>query len=459
MSLHKKSWLWIYAISLVVCFFFFSHTDALFTNAQSYTFFEHAANFYDYSLTHIGVVGYLPSIFLILAIWNSPFQILGILKSNQIENWAMNLDVYAGLSHLDYFIFISWYKILLIILSIFSIYLLRKISNLVPNNNLDSGLIFATSPFAIFSILIFSGYDILIVSSVLLGFYYYLKKDLLRFSLYFSLAITFKFFALIIFVPLLLLAEKRLKRLAKYFLIGVSFSSIYILAFSHNITFFESISFVAKQKLNLSFSSIFKALFLLAYFVLCIYCFKTNIKLRVVFLKYAIFIAYISCLPLFFATKWHPQWILLLIPFMSLSYIYIRDLNKIFWVELMGFISYTYLITHIWVNNVDQKMITQGPLSFLIPQPQKSISNLFASPLLKTLSILILYIYLLHPLLLLYFTKNKPKIKSGFLTIHKRFIFVFFFIFPSLLCLAIDSSYNLDIYKKSLRCIYQACEN
>jgi Gpi18-like mannosyltransferase len=64
-------------------------------------------------------------------------------------------------------------------------------------------VLFITAPIAIFAVFDFGQYDIIGVFFTLLGFYFYLKKDFLRFAIFFSIAISFKYFSLVIYIPLI----------------------------------------------------------------------------------------------------------------------------------------------------------------------------------------------------------------------------------------------------------------
>jgi Gpi18-like mannosyltransferase len=119
---------------------------------------------------------------------------------------------------------IAWWKTLLALFYIGSAIVIHKIAGLIESpyktkSSLVSTL-FATSPFVIFSVFIFSGYDVISVFFTLLGFYYYLKKDIKRFIFFFAIAISCKYFATILFFPLILMIEKRPIHITKYLILG-----------------------------------------------------------------------------------------------------------------------------------------------------------------------------------------------------------------------------------------------
>jgi hypothetical protein len=197
----------IFILCLVLFFLLFQQVDLFHTATSSYAYLKgHFLDFYDYNKRYIGNDDYLPILYLILAIWNIPLCILGLSSSPEtsVFNWPYFLP--------STFIEIAWWKLILLLFYLATIYIFFKISNLIDarkNIKLHITSLYATSPLVIFSVIIFGGYDIFSVFFTLLGFFFYLKKQINKFLLFFSIAICFKYFALIIFLPLILIYEKR----------------------------------------------------------------------------------------------------------------------------------------------------------------------------------------------------------------------------------------------------------
>jgi hypothetical protein len=405
-----------YLALVIFCFLFFSHTDPIYTIAASLSYLNgHAKDFYDFNDLNFGESVYLPTIYLIIASW---FSIIISLVSNSVieaQKFLLNTPV-VRLFSLEYSAIMLWYKSLLIFFSFFTYVYIKKIARLIPGNKIKNELIFITSPFFIFSVFIFSGYDIFSVFFTILGMYFYFKKNFYRFALAFSVAITFKFFALVIFIPLLLLAEKNILKLIKFLFLGSLLCIFYFIFYIKSPSFLDNIFLIVKQKVQSKSLFSFKLLYLFIYFYLCFFCFSFKNYSENLFYKTAIFISFLSYSLIFLATKWHPNWILIMVPFSSLMYTYIKNYKLCFYFELIGFLSFTVLISNIWIDNVDQKMLTQGPLSYLFLKIYPCrISNIFDIHFLdyfgihlKGLLILILYIYLFHPALI-YFWENYAK--------------------------------------------------
>jgi hypothetical protein len=458
--------IFLYLFTVIISYLFFTHTDATYTLAISNSLnIGHVADFYDYNAKQIGFASYLPTIYALMASWNEPLVWFGLIDPLKIQAWAIDYPK-VKMSFYEYFIFVGWYKLLLIIFAIGTANYIKKISNhFSPKTGNESYIFFITSPFTLFSILIFSGYDIFAVFFSTAGFYYYLRKDLLKFSLLFSIAITCKFFPLVIFFPLLLLSEKKFFPIIKYSAISVFTSLFLILIYTKNVTLLSSIFHVANDKLISGKLSYLKLAALIGYLLLCLRCYVSEKHNSQSHIKKSISAAYAGYCLLFFAIKWHPQWILILMPFTVLSWHFIKNKKLIFFVEGLGFLSFILLTTNIWKDNVDQKMITQGPISKILPDVQVQIAEFLDVSHFKTIVIVIFYIYLLHPLWASKMNLFNKVTASHILKL--RFIFLYFFIIPAFLCVLNSTLIpftpkplaNKQVYEKSIKCIYNQCES
>jgi hypothetical protein len=197
------------------------------------------------------------------------------------------------------------------------------------------------------------------------------------------------------------------------------------------------------------------------YALICLYAYIYNEKKKKAFYKTAVYVTYLSYLSLFLTTKFHPQWILLIMPFIFMTYSFEKNQgNQIALIESIGFTSFIFLIVNIWKNNIDQKMISQGPLSQLLPNPQFMMANFFNFHPIKPILLIIFFLYLMHPL---YLRKISFPKKENILFAYSRFIMVFIFIIFSIYSVFPPKKYqSIDlesqyIYKKSLKCLYSNC--
>lgn len=150
---------WVYGFSLGLCFLLFKQSDLTHTNSSSFAYlYGHFWDFYDYNKTRMGDNNYLPIFYWFFAIWNIPIMLLGLIPEVTSETWGQATAIQT-----------IWSKLLLAIFFFGAVNLVGKISSQISNAlQRDRGpqyedfpkFLFATSPFAIFAVFIFGGYDI-----------------------------------------------------------------------------------------------------------------------------------------------------------------------------------------------------------------------------------------------------------------------------------------------------------
>lgn len=437
----------IYFVFLFACILLFNQGDLTHTALSSYAYLNgHFFDFYDYNKINMGGNDYLPILYFLFAIWNTPLKLTNLtndLLAQPIE--------------------IIWWKLFIALSFFASVYLVHKIStSFITNFDIKrlspASLLFATSPIAIFSSFIFSGYDIFGIFFTLIGFYFYLKKEYIKFSLLFSLAIGFKFFAFVIFVPLLLFAEKRIGYLFKYLVIALLATFVQIVLYWHSDIFRGEIFNLAKHKVGGALSG--DLIFIGIYICLCLFLYFKKIKTRsheeiVIFL---IPIAAYACM--FSSVAFHPQWLILLTPYFAFSYYFINHKKVFFIVEIIGALAFIWITVNGWPHNVDAGMVNRGALKSLMPQPTFIISD-FLRPEYNYIFGKIFSAYLFFPILLIcYESLIQKKIKEAAYFNFEKFLAIrfllgnsVFFVF-ALICTLIPMflgiSVNPDSYFRIL---------
>lgn len=200
---HLSKWDWVlFGVLACFCYFSFVQEDLYLTGNRSWMLYQ--SSFFDYyDVLHewTGDYGanYMPSTFLLYAIWILPLKLLGFAPPPVVTQ--------------DRLIFTMWYKLLPVLFYIASAYLIYRIAQKMGLNTRRAKVCmfaFLTMPVALFSQFIFSQYDIFAVFFTLLGLYFYYRgqssKDKWLFCLFFGIAVTFKYFALLIFFVLLMQA-------------------------------------------------------------------------------------------------------------------------------------------------------------------------------------------------------------------------------------------------------------
>ena len=450
----------LYLITLAICFLFFLQVDLWHTATSSYAYLNgHITDFYEYNKFYLVGNDYLPLIYLIYAIWNIPLHLLGFATYPELPNFFN-----PGLLTIPSLpIEIAWWKALAAMLYFGSVTMIFKITKLIKvNQTTQSSLIstlFATSPFVIFSVFIFSGYDVLSVFFTMLGFYYYLKKDIKRFIFFFSIAISFKYFAAIIFFPLVLMIEKRPLYIIKMLILG-SLAVLFQLAFYwKSQTFREEIFSLALAKMQghgvneNPIKLILKMSLVALYLSACIHIFRKKFESTIEWQKYAVFMSLFTYALMFLMTVWHPQWVIIATPFITLSYLFIHNKRLLSIFETIGMLAFVWYVVNTWDFNVDVSMMNRSILKDFLPQTLIINRDLMHGA--RNLFKYIFNLYLFAPLFLLIYETRKPEhIKfttpSQTLIINRLIIGAGLIVIPSFICLFMPESWANHIKPDAL---------
>ncbi len=349
----------------VVIYLLFQHVDLAYTARASINLFHtNYIDFYDETVRVCNWpkngLNYLPSTYILFALWGLPLRVLGLLPAPGQE--------------VDGSIF--WFKLLPIVFYFLSGFLMKQLAESILKNRESASWVaklWLVSPLAFFSQFIFCQYDIFTLFFTLLGLVYYFKKDISRFSLLFGVALTFKYFPVFVFMPLLLMVEKRITALIKY---GILFSIPMLLiagpfAASKSPAFFEGVlGFGAAHRVfgieMSNGSSNFNILFFL-WFLLCAYVYLFEESWNA-FKEKAIRYSSFAISGVFFFIFWHPQWLIFLSPFMHLSCMYKKALRPYLSFQMALAVALAGVSVHLFNNNVDQTILKGGILGFWFPQ-------------------------------------------------------------------------------------------
>lgn len=397
---HTKGF--IYLFTLLGCFLVFRQSDLTHTYTSSYAYLNgHFADFYDYNQIYMGRNDYLPSLYVIFAIWNIPLKLLGFLPIAGEQSWMITSAIE-----------VAWSKLLLTLFFAACVVVLDKISVIISKENIfrggNAGVLFATSPFVIFTVFIFSQYDIIGVFFTLLGYYFYLNKRFLYFSLLFSIAISFKYFAFIIYVPLILLIEKRVIYLIGYLIIGWLFTLIQVALYWHSNIFVEGIFSLASGKTGDAMGRPFAYYLAAIYVLMCAYAFYTKIPSvdrKGLWYRNAILLPVFAYALMFSIVRWHPHWMVIVAPFTCLSYLLIGKQKCLAWLEIAAYIGFIVICFNTWERNVDITMAFDGVFAAYIPHTDLIGRDILGRPFMG-LSRTFFYLYLYSPFLILGYEKR-----------------------------------------------------
>jgi hypothetical protein len=375
-------------------------------------------------------------LYFIFALWNSPLALLGV---------AGDLTGFPNAYRYIDPIVVVWAKLLVVIFFVLSVRRVYEIGQVFSGNDRDATLVavtFGTAPIAIFAVFILGQYDIIGLYFALTGYLYYIKRNALRFVLFFSVAICFKYFALVIFVPLLLISEKRWSLLALNLAAAIFPTILQVALYWSNDAFRDSFLALPLRTLRggggeIGFAFLFKVLLLAVYALLCIWAYRKHIgsprEMHVVSLS-VVLTAYLM---MFYSVHWHPQWLIILFPFSALAIYFVRWKGLFLLGETIGMALFCLVVVGRWPANVDSSMLLNGLFGGLF-----SAKRMFLSDVLPYSSLVYIAFNfcLAVPLILLYLSaplstasRNGDSEGRVALLARLRFASLLLFVIPAIL--------------------------
>lgn len=276
------------------------------------------------------------TIYLFFAVWNLPAWIYEKISGNYAETCLLCM---------------IWAKFMYVPIAVGCARGIKKIYEFVTGDRTDSAAVVFSWLFSGFLLLgtYFIGqYDIIGVVFAIWGVYYFLKKDYKKFYIYFAVAITCKYFAVLIFVPLILLHEKRIFYIIRDFVIGFSMVAFEKVLFSFGKSYkqihglVQNTSKGTKQVVGVSLLSdrvnyLFYTkidwgnsvvyLFFIGMALICLYCYVQKREENYSFYYKVVYITFAVYATFFLFTSTTVYWIILLQPWLLLM-IYCQGNNR-----------------------------------------------------------------------------------------------------------------------------------
>ncbi len=343
-----------FAVIAVMCFLSFQQGDIMHTAGSSFGYLEgHIFDYYDWVANEYEIWdSYMPSTYILFAIWDIPLKLLGIVTHPQDTSP---------------FIAIMWYKLLPTLFYLGSGILVYKISKEVGMGNAKSKLCmyaFLTAPIGFFSQFMFGQYDSFTVFFILLGLLYYYRKNHKLFVLCFAFAIPFKLWPLLFFVPLLLLREKNIwKIIGNMVLVLIPYAVEFVIYYGNDV-FRECVIGFAPTG-YISSAGIDAGGVTISYMVLlwgftCAYAYfkepgddKENIK-------WSLYMCCLVLIALFALMQWHPQWLLLAMPFFVITAFINRHTKLFLILDIVMMLFFSIYVVNTWPSHVDQELFAWG---------------------------------------------------------------------------------------------------
>ncbi len=308
----------IWAVFFIIVFLVTYHPDLHETANHSYLFLDsiftgNFFNFYTYvesrplELYYINNAHYNIIVYILFGIWELPVYIVTKIFSLSIN---------------ETFLFL-YCKVLSVAFFIGCGYLVREICVRLKINKKTSNIaaiFFIFNPIAFFSPVAMGQYDTFCLFFLLLALKYYIDGEMTKFSFVIGISGVLKFFSFLIFIPLLLLKTKKLRDILKHALLSLAVyipTTLLFLGRTGNASFFTSMMF--ERLFSVSFDTGFGnvSFFLLAYAVICFYCFLQHGNVDGKYLT--MYIPMVIFALLFYCIYWHPQWLILLMPFIVIT--------------------------------------------------------------------------------------------------------------------------------------------
>lgn len=355
-DLCRLDWILSFLI-LAVLFVTCVHSDVKLTGNRSFLMYKHFSDFYDASYQQSGGywANYLPSTFIAYAIWNLPLYLTGHAPEVILTNSFVNL---------------MWYKLLPVILYFVTAQLMYRIGMKLgfgEKKSLLCKFAFLVFPMGVFSQFIFSQYDIFTVFFMVLGLYLYLEGKLWQFALAFGMAATFKYHAVLYFLVLILLREKKIRNLIRYAVIMAVPLMVEILpnigseAFRRNVFGFGALDYV-KKPFALGFFSGINLLAAVAAFVL-VWAYQKKAEEAESLSSWAVFFCVAVSFSIFGFSTWNPQWVLLMVPFLVLN-IFMNENGNLLLMITNIFMLAMYIFCS--QNMVDERVLNGGILKYVL---------------------------------------------------------------------------------------------
>lgn len=431
-DLSRLDWILSFLI-LAVLFVTCVHSDVKLTGNRSFLMYKHFSDFYDASFRQSGGywANYLPSTFIAYAIWNLPLYLTGHAPEAILTNSFVNL---------------MWYKLLPVILYFVTAQLMCRIGMKLgfgEKKSLLCKFAFLVFPMGVFSQFIFSQYDIFTVFFMVLGFYLYLEGKLWQFALAFGMAATFKYHAVLYFLVLILLREKKIRSLIRYSVIMAIPLAAEILpntgseAFRRNVFGFGALDYV-KKPFALGFFSGINLLAAAAAFVL-VWAYQKKVEEEENLASWAIFFCVAVSFAIFGFSTWNPQWILLMVPFLVLNIFMNQNGNLLLMITNIFMLAMYIFCSQ---SMVDERVLNGGILKYILKDRTFAVRmwdlyRFHDQELLCTAMWIVLFLYVVfgHPR----YHKNKGSVISHGLIWQIRAAFLFgvaAFVVPMSVCAA-----------------------
>lgn len=324
----------IFVLISLIFFYSFIYNDIIETMRMGmdvwYSLFDGELNYFYARRTPVNPVAYPKTvqgvydfpIYIVFAIWNFPLWIA--------ENF-FQVDVFQSP------LCLMWGKTLILlstVLIVAAIYRLCRTMEMGDEISYLICILFVTSNFFMTSVIMMCAYDIISLYFVILGMHYWMKNDMKGFILCFMCAIPLKFFALLVFVTLLLLREKKILRIAGAMLCSVLPILVFRILIPCRAVFEDpasaaislgnifkatnlsglAIIYTLGNQIEMSNARLFPSL--LMWGILYLVCYFMKPECETEYRRWGLYFSFLTFAILFVFCTSHPYWLLIMLPMM-----------------------------------------------------------------------------------------------------------------------------------------------
>ncbi|MBE6877967.1 MAG: hypothetical protein E7488_02230 [Ruminococcaceae bacterium] len=325
-----------FGLAALVCFFFMSHPDIWETANHSYVFLEclFSGRFFDYYEVvaahdswyyYINGANYNILIYIIFGIWELPVFIINQIFSLPLDESFM----------------IHWAKAVPCFFYIGCGWMLKNLGEklgLAKEKAFMAAMFFLFNPIAFFSPVVMGQYDTLCLFFTLWALIYYAQGRYQKFSFILGIGVVCKFFPLMIFVPLILLVEKRIPKLLQY---GITTLWLYIpttllfMGRTGDAGGFTMAMINRMFELTVPMGITDMPLFILLYAIVVFAAFLYNPKSEQTVKYLTVYVPMVVFGLLFICIHWHPQWLVLLMPFVVMTTHLHTNRTPWYWLDIV----------------------------------------------------------------------------------------------------------------------------
>ena len=355
-----------FSAAFILAFFLMSHPDLWETANHSYIFLEslfsgRVMDFYSIvaehnnTLYYINTANYNIFVYIIFGLWELPIFII-----NKLFNLAVSEPL-----------LIYWAKLVSCGFFIGCGIMVKRLAEMLGMNKKTAfacAAFFIFNPIVFFSPVIMGQYDTLCLFFTLWAMTKYLKGSYTRFSFIAGIGVVCKFFPLLIFIPLVLLAEKRILHIIKYLVLSLWLYIPTTLLFygrTGNSAAFTKAMMERMFAITFDTGAGAVSVYIALLSIICFLCFLYTPKTVQGKNYSAIYLSMAVMGFLFMYIYWHPQWLILLIPFVVLTTFMQKNKAPWFLLDIVMSVGFFIRCYFAFPNQIGAGLLDGGIISHI----------------------------------------------------------------------------------------------